>query len=324
MQRGSRSTRDDSQAGASPRRDYEQRRDSEFRDYDDSQYGSREFPDRHQQGQPRGSQGDGRWPRYADDFGLQTGPDSQRMGQGKRGVTSDWNRNESNWNEGPEQPRYRDQGSRQYGDRQYGEGPYSGGYSRSGTMGRSDVTYGQGQGSYGQRRETYGQSSDDMRYEARSSQGGGLTHRAYSIDPGHASTPRHFSQEPAYSYPGMSSASGEGRVRANGPYSGKGPKGYKRSDDQICEEANQRLERNGDVDASEIEVSCNGGTLILRGKVEDRRAKREAEDCVEDIYGVQDVMNELKVDRGFFAKLFNTDNKDDAGAGKGQHKKSSN
>lgn len=322
MHRGSRPAQGDSQYGPSRRRDLDEREQrygqhggSDPRNYDDSRYESRDFPDRQQQGQPRGSQADGRWPRYADDFGLQTGPDAQRMGQGKRGVTSEWNRDESSWGDGPEQPRHRAQSDHQYGERNYSNGP-----SRSGTMGRGDDNYGDGRDPYGQ----HGQSSDEQRHHARSSQGGGLTHRAYSIDPGHASTPRHFSQEPAHSYPGMSSASGDGRVRANGPYSGKGPKGYKRSDDQICEEANQRLERNGDVDASEIEVSCNAGTLTLRGKVEDRRAKREAEDCVDDIYGVQDVMNELKVDRGFFAKLFNTDNKDDAGAGKGQHKKSSN
>lgn len=100
--------------------------------------------------------------------------------------------------------------------------------------------------------------------------------------------------------------------RKYGPYAGKGPKGYKRSDQQMCEEANQALERDGRVDASEIEVSCNEGVLKLTGKVENRAAKRDAEECVEDIYGVQDVMNELKVENGFFANLFGTGSNSDS------------
>lgn len=110
-----------------------------------------------------------------------------------------------------------------------------------------------------------------------------------------------------YSYRGSSGMFYSDALSLHGPYSGKGPKGYKRSDQQICEEANQRLERHGEVDASEIEVSCMNGNLTLKGKVSDRRAKREAEDCVADIYGVSDVMNELKVEKGFFAKLFGSD-----------------
>ena len=87
---------------------------------------------------------------------------------------------------------------------------------------------------------------------------------------------------------------------APGPHVGKGPKGYRRPDDQIREEANQRLERDGRVDASEIEVSCQEGVLTLQGKVEDRRARRAAEDCVDDIRGVKDVMNELTIDQEAF------------------------
>jgi osmotically-inducible protein OsmY len=93
-----------------------------------------------------------------------------------------------------------------------------------------------------------------------------------------------------------------------GPYSGKGPKGYQRSKEQIVEEASQRLQRHGEIDASDIEVSCEDGVLTLKGEVEDRQTKRAAEECVESIYGIGDVMNELRIKR-------NTDrdaSKDDA------------
>jgi len=98
-----------------------------------------------------------------------------------------------------------------------------------------------------------------------------------------------------FSYPG-----GQGYVFAesltlHGPYTGRGPKGYKRSDEKIIEEASQRLERDGDIDASDIEVTAEDGVIRLRGMVDDRQTKRRAEQCVESIYGVRDVMNELRV-----------------------------
>ncbi|HET7609854.1 MAG TPA: BON domain-containing protein, partial [Gammaproteobacteria bacterium] len=81
----------------------------------------------------------------------------------------------------------------------------------------------------------------------------------------------------------------------HGPYAGRGPKGYKRSDQQIVEDACQRLERDGEVDASDIEVTAELGVIRLRGTVPDRRTKRRAEECVESVYGAHDVMNELRV-----------------------------
>ena len=86
-------------------------------------------------------------------------------------------------------------------------------------------------------------------------------------------------------------------LMVRGPYTGRGPKGYKRSDQQIIEEACQLLERDGEIDASDIEVSAEDGVIRLRGTVHDRRAKRRAEECVESIYGARDVMNELRIEQ---------------------------
>jgi len=82
-----------------------------------------------------------------------------------------------------------------------------------------------------------------------------------------------------------------------GPHTGKGPKGYRRSDEKLIEEACQLLERHGDVDASEIEVTCESGMITLQGTVDSRRSKRAAEEAVEQVYGVHDVTNQLKVER---------------------------
>jgi hypothetical protein len=98
-----------------------------------------------------------------------------------------------------------------------------------------------------------------------------------------------------FSYPGGSGYLYSESVTLHGPYTGRGPKGYKRSDQQIVEEACQRLERDGEIDASEIEVTAEEGVIRLRGSVRDRQTKRRAEECIESIYGARDVMNELRV-----------------------------
>ena len=98
-----------------------------------------------------------------------------------------------------------------------------------------------------------------------------------------------------FSYPGGQGYVFSESLTLHGPYTGRGPKGYKRSDEKVIEEACQRLERDGDIDASEIEVTAEDGVIRLRGTVEDRQTKRRAEECVESIYGVRDVMNELRV-----------------------------
>lgn len=76
---------------------------------------------------------------------------------------------------------------------------------------------------------------------------------------------------------------------------GKGPKGYKRSDERIQEEVHEALTWNRDIDASDIEVEVKEGEVSLTGNVADRRMKRLAEELIEDISGVKDVSNQLKI-----------------------------
>src|SRR5690606_37761904 len=83
-------------------------------------------------------------------------------------------------------------------------------------------------------------------------------------------------------------------------YSGRGPKGYRRSDERIREDVCDCLEREPGVDASEIEVKVSEGVVTLSGHVEDRRTKRHAEDVIENLHGVRDVKNELSVDQSLF------------------------
>jgi hypothetical protein len=93
------------------------------------------------------------------------------------------------------------------------------------------------------------------------------------------------------------------RETRTGRHYGRGPKGYRRSDERIREDVSDRLMWDPDVDASEIEVMVSQGVVTLTGVVEDRSAKRAAEDIAEEVLGVDDVRNELKVRHGFLAGL---------------------
>jgi osmotically-inducible protein OsmY len=85
--------------------------------------------------------------------------------------------------------------------------------------------------------------------------------------------------------------------RAEGPHRGRGPKNYHRSDDRVREDVSERLSDDGNVDASDIEVSVEEGIVTLSGTVSTRREKRLAEDCCEGVPGVKDVSNQLRVHR---------------------------
>jgi hypothetical protein len=80
-----------------------------------------------------------------------------------------------------------------------------------------------------------------------------------------------------------------------GPFAGRGPRGYARSDERIREDVSERLEEHGDVDASDITVEVSDREVTLEGTVEDRRTKRLAEDVAESVRGVADVHNRLRV-----------------------------
>lgn len=82
-----------------------------------------------------------------------------------------------------------------------------------------------------------------------------------------------------------------------GSYRGRGPKNYQRSDDRIREDVCERLTMDHDVDASEIEVNVQDGVVTLNGSVNDRHAKRLAEDICESVRGVKDVQNNIRVTR---------------------------
>ncbi|MCY1013919.1 BON domain-containing protein [Nannocystis pusilla] len=97
---------------------------------------------------------------------------------------------------------------------------------------------------------------------------------------------------------GMSGMGGRMSSQERGRFAGRGPKGYRRSDDRITEEICEALTRNLSVDASEIEVKVHQGVVTLSGTVDDRETKRLVEDLSEDISGVREVQNQIRVSHG--------------------------
>jgi len=93
------------------------------------------------------------------------------------------------------------------------------------------------------------------------------------------------------------SPSDAGRL-SRGPHAGRGPKGYRRSDERIRESVSEALARDGDLDASEIEVTVQEGEVTLEGTVPNRWSKRLAEDLTQDMPGVKELHNRLRVQEG--------------------------
>lgn len=76
---------------------------------------------------------------------------------------------------------------------------------------------------------------------------------------------------------------------------GRGPKGYRRSDERIREDVNDRLGDDYYIDASDIEVMVSNTEVTLTGTVQNRTDKRRAEDLAESVSGVSNVENRLRI-----------------------------
>lgn len=83
--------------------------------------------------------------------------------------------------------------------------------------------------------------------------------------------------------------------RWSGPYAGRGPKGYRRSDERIHEDVCERLTEHPSIDATDVEVTVGNGDVTLVGRVESRAVKHLTEVMVETVSGVKEVHNQLRV-----------------------------
>jgi osmotically-inducible protein OsmY len=196
-------------------------------------------------------------------------------------------------------------GQNRYGQSDSSQGNYSqpnymqdrGNYA-SGGMGSS------GYGSSGMGSSNYG--SGNVGSSGSGSSGSGSSGYGWSgygsSSRGSYGSGRGDSNYSGYGQPSWNEPSGEGQQYgqsgggSQGMHRGKGPKGYQRSDERIKELISERLSDDGDVDASEVTINVQGGKVTLEGSVDSRRTKNRVEDIAEQC-GVQDVQNNLKVNR---------------------------
>ena len=97
-------------------------------------------------------------------------------------------------------------------------------------------------------------------------------------------------------FSGGGATSGLEPETGTGPHSGRGPQGWKPTDERIRDQACEILTRHGQIDASGIRLTVERGEITLEGTVGSRREKRLAEEVLDDLYGVDDVHNRLRVE----------------------------
>jgi osmotically-inducible protein OsmY len=177
------------------------------------------------------------------------------------------------------------QGNRGLYDRDY-QGMGRSDYSNSGTrMGGSNY------GNYGDQNRGY--------YEGRNSRGGSYGNSSGNRNAGGREDRNWWDRasDEVSSWFGDDEAERrrERDKRMEGQHKGKGPKNYSRSDDRIKEDINDKLSDDPFIDASDIDVTVSNGEVTLTGTVDERSSKRRAEDIAENVSGVKNVENRIRV-----------------------------
>jgi hypothetical protein len=222
-------------------------------------------------------------------------------GEGERQDRESWSRARPRRPRGPQDPEWRtgERGQTRARGHDWGR-PVSGGHS---AQPRGNEWYGSDEG----------QEEDNIPPNAPRTAGfgwggaptgygewGGLQNGPFRAEPGHGGYGGQWGS-PSGTHQGNRDWNREHGMRGGepwtvpGPHTGRGPQGYERSDQAILEDVCERLTRHGEVDASDITVRCEQREVTLEGTVEDRRAKRLAEDTAESVFGVRDVQNRLRI-----------------------------
>ena len=76
---------------------------------------------------------------------------------------------------------------------------------------------------------------------------------------------------------------------------GRGPKGYRPTDERLREMICERLSDDPFIDASEVTVGVDNGEVTVQGAVQARRQKYAIEDLIADIPGVVELHNYIRV-----------------------------
>jgi hypothetical protein len=193
----------------------------------------------------------------------------------------------------------RDEGqSRRYGGEGYGEGGRGRGYYSGGAYGESQRG---GQGAYRDQELWRGESGGGFygRRDEPSGYGGMRGGYGGGWESGQRGSQHGQGQYGAERYGERGAESGRERGGRGtiGRLLGRGPKGYKRSDERIKEDICERLWRSDNVDSSEVTVTVKDGEVTLSGTVPERWMRHEVENIVDDSVGVKDIDNGIRIQR---------------------------
>ena len=165
--------------------------------------------------------------------------------------------------------------------------------SRYGSYGRSGAERGYSEGmtgDYPQQRYNYPTGFRNERYGERERGG-----RDYDYDREEGRGWLDRASDAVASWFGDEDAERRRRMDERREHRGRGPKGYRRSDERIKEDVNDRLSDDYYLDASNVEVEVANSEVTLTGTVNNRNDKRRAEDLAESVSGVTNVENRLRV-----------------------------
>ena len=187
------------------------------------------------------------------------------------------------------------------GDRDEGYGSYNDWRASSGDYGKDYLNYGSERGANDRSRDDYDRYNREGRNYNRGggNYGGGNYGTDYNRNR-RANDDRDWwdkTSDEVSSWFGDEDAERRREMdrRMSGQHRGKGPKGYTRSDDRIKEDINDRLSDDVFVDASSIDVTVDKGEVTLTGTVSTRSEKRRSEDIAEQVSGVKNVENRLRL-----------------------------
>src|SRR6185295_15749382 len=215
---------------------------------------------------------------------------------------------------GDENPgRYSSRGGRNYqGGRQnyWGRGwenerDESNRESRYGSYGRSGAERGYSEGLTGD----YPQQRYNYPTGFRSTERYGERGRGYDYDREDRGEGRGWldrASDAVASWFGDEEAERRRRMDEQREHRGRGPKGYRRSDERIKEDVNDRLSDDYYLYASDVEVAVENMEVTLTGTVRNRNDKRRAEDLAESVSGVTNVENRLRVKQSGYGDYSNS------------------
>jgi hypothetical protein len=212
-----------------------------------------------------------------------------------------------NYDQGRQQSRWRDSNEQSgstgryagYGD--FGQGDYSRGRHGESGQGRYGQNawgqrgYGYGGGNYNEPNYGYGRSGQERGNYAQGWSGYGQGGRGMGQRHGQEYGSSGGWNEP-YGEGQQYTARGDYAGEGAGLHRGKGPKGYQRSDDRLKEMICERLRDDPHIDPSDVTINVQGGKITLDGTVDSRQTKNNIEDIAEQ-FGVQEVQNNLRVQR---------------------------